>query len=103
MKLIIQGQVFILGDIYAHSFMWKVYCRQSINVGPLKELIKSYKLIVNNDIKFFICLSSAKILIIDLMVINPDLGSLYSLKILEKNYYSSDYKLILIELKNIKT
>lgn len=68
-KSIIRGQVLNIGDINAHSTMYNPHSWQPKNAGPLQELIKGSKLIVNNDIDFLIRLSSQGISIIDLAFI----------------------------------
>ncbi len=99
--LIIRGRVLILGDMNAHSSMWNPHCQQSINAGPLEELIKNYELIVNNDTEFPIRPSSPGISIIDLALTNPDLGPLCVWEFLEEYPSLSDYELILIEWEDM--
>lgn len=71
---IIIWRVFIVRDINANSSMRNSHCRQNVNVGPLKKLIKSYELMVNNNTNFSTRLSSLRISIIDLALINSGLG-----------------------------
>ena len=92
-----------MGDMNAHSSMWNLHCRQSINAGLLEELIEGYELIVNNDIKFPIWLSSPGISIINLALTSPDLGPLRVWEISEKYPSLLDHELILIEWEDIDT
>ena len=101
--LIIRGQVLILGDMNARSSIWNPHCRQSINAGPLEELIESYELIVNNDTEFPTRPSSLGISIIDLALTSPDLGPLRVWEIPDKYPSLSDHELILIEREDIDT
>ena len=56
--LVIRGQVLILRDMNAHSFISNPPCWQNVISGPLKEFVESYKLIVNNDVNCLIRPSS---------------------------------------------
>ena len=87
----------------AYSSMWNPHCRQSINAGPLEELIESYELIVNNDTEFPTRPSSPGISIIDLALTSPDLGPLQVWEIPEEYPSLSDHELILIEWEDIDT
>ena len=55
----------------AHSFIWNPHFRKSINTGPLDELIKTYKLIVNNSTEFSNRPASSEISIIYLVLTSP--------------------------------
>lgn len=76
----------------ANRFIENPHCRPKQNVGPLKELIKRYELIVNNDIDFPICSSSQGLSIIDLALTNFELDLLQVWKILEERKKSSRYE-----------
>lgn len=80
-----------------YSSMQNYYCHQNVNAGPFKELIESYKHIINNNINFSTRPSSPRISIIDLLLMNPDLGPLKIWEILEEYLFLSDYELILIK------
>ena len=86
----------------AHSSMWNPYYRQSVNAGPLEEIIESYKLIVNNNTNFLTRLSIPRISIIDLALTSLELGPFRVWEIPEKYLLLSDYKLILIEWEDIE-
>lgn len=75
-RKIIRGRVLIVKNMNAHSHMWNPHCRQNTNAGPLKELIESYGLIVNNNTEFPTQPASTEISIIDLALTSPDLGPL---------------------------
>ena len=85
----------------AHNSMWNPHCWQNVNAGPLEELIKSYELIINNDINFPIRPSSPGILIIDLALTSPDLDPLGVWEIPIEYPSLSDHKLILMEWEGI--
>lgn len=74
-RLFIQGQILILEDINTHSSIWNFYCQQNINIGLLKKLIKRYKLIINNNTKFFTYLLCLKISIMYLTLISLDFST----------------------------
>ena len=96
-RSIIRVRVLILGDVNAHSTMWNSHCRQSKNANPLKELIESFELVVNNDIDFPTRPSSQGISIIDLAITSLELGVLQFWEISEEYPSLSDHELILIE------
>lgn len=98
-----QRQVLILGDINAYNFICNFYYRQNINIILFENVIKSYELIINNDIKFFTHPSSPRILIIDLNFTNLDLSAFHIWEILEKYSFLSNHKLILIEWEDKNT
>ncbi len=81
--------------------MWNPDCRQNVNAGPLKEFIKSYELIVNNDTNFPPRPSSLGISIIDLALTSSDLGLLRIWEIPEEYPSLSDYELILMKWEDI--
>ena len=85
----------------AHNAMWNPYCHHNVNVGPLKELIESYELIVKNNTNFSTRPSSPGISIFDLAVTSLDLGPLRIWKIPEEYLSLSDHELILIEWENM--
>lgn len=65
-------QIFIIEDMNAYSPIWNPYCRSKKNTGLFKELIDSYKLIVNNDPDYAIRpLSQGQLSIIDLVFTSP--------------------------------
>lgn len=39
-------------DINIYNPIYNLHCYQKQNIGPLEELIKIYKLLVNNNIDF---------------------------------------------------
>lgn len=92
----------IFRDINAHNLIWNLHYNLRQNAGPLKELIKSYKLLVNNNIDFSLRPGRQKMPIINLALTNPGLGLLHVEKILEEYQSLFDYKLIFLELENIK-
>ena len=102
-RSIIQGRVLIIGDMNAHSSMWNPHCRQSINAGPLEELIETYELIINNDTEFPTRPASPGISIIDLALTSPQLGPLRVWEIAEEYPSLSDHELILMEWEDIDT
>lgn len=57
-KSIIQGRILIVEDINAHNPMWNPHCCQKQNASLFAKLIKTYKLLVNNNIDFPIRLGS---------------------------------------------
>lgn len=90
-------------DMNTHSSMWNSHCRQKVNSGPLKGLIKSYELVVNNNTDFFTCPSSPEISIIDLALISPELETLWIWEIPKEYPSLFDYELILVEWEDIET
>lgn len=70
--------------------MGNSHCQQNINTKPLKKLIESYELIINNDTKFPIHLSNPGMSIIDLALTRSNLDSLQVWEILEKYPSISD-------------
>ena len=87
----------------AHSTMWNSHCYQKINASFLKELVESYKLILNNNTDFPIHPSGSKISIINLALTSFDLGPLRIWEILRKFPSVSDYELILLRWEEIQT
>lgn len=60
----------------AHSPIENPHYQQNINAGPLEELIENYELIINNNTKFPIYISSPGMSIIDLALTSLNLGLL---------------------------
>lgn len=73
-RLIIKGQVVIIGDINVYSTVSNCYCYQKHKIDPLENLIKTYRLIVNNNTNSSTCLSSHELLFIDFALTNFELG-----------------------------
>lgn len=72
------------------------------STGPLKELIKSYELMVNNDLNFTNYPSSQGIIsIIDLTLSSLELGLLYLSEILKEYLLLLNYKFILLRWEDI--
>lgn len=90
--------MFIVGDMNAYSPIWNPHYYIRKNVGPLKELIDSYELLVNNNFDYVTCpLSQDMLSIIYLALSSPKLGPLAIWKILQENLSLLDYELILLE------
>ena len=60
----------------AYNTMWNPHYLQKEIAGPIENLIENYELIVNNDTDFPTRLSSRGFSIIDLAMINSELGLL---------------------------
>lgn len=86
----------------AHSTMRNPHCRQKQNAGPLEGLIERYELIVNNDTDFPTRPSSRGLSIIDLALINFELGLLRVWEIPEEYPSLSDHELIVMEWEDIE-
>ena len=96
-RQVIRGRVLIVEDMNAHSPSWNPHCRQRQNAGPLKEMIETYDLFVNNNTDFSTRPRSWEFSIIDLALTNPDLGVLRVWEILEEYPLLSGHELILLE------
>ena len=59
-----------------HNSMWNSHYCPKQNAGSLKQLIETYKLIINNDTDFPTRPLSHGLLIIDLALTNIELGFL---------------------------
>ena len=98
---IIQGRVLIIGDMNADSTMWNPHCCQKQNAGPLEDLIKRYKLIINNDTDFPTRPGSQTFSVIDLALTNMELSPLQVWEISEEYPFLSDQELIIMEWEDM--
>lgn len=101
-KQIIQGQVVIVGDMNAHSTIWNPHYCQKQNASSLEKLIKTYKLMINNDTNFPTHWLSQSLSTIDLALTNSELGPLWVWEIPKKYPSLSNYELIIIEWEDMQ-
>ena len=100
---LIQGQIILLSDFNAYSSIWNPLISTKIDAGPLKEIIKKYDLILNNESGVITRPNARRNQsIIDLTFTSIAIGLLNSWIIEEEFSIPSDHELIVFEWTDLE-
>ena len=94
---VIQGRVYLLGDVNTYSPVWNPHYQKRQNTEFLEDFIEKFDLLINNESGWTTRPASAGVFVIDLALSIIELGFLTFWEIPKKYLLFSDHELIFLQ------